>query len=189
MRARLLRVGTLLVVAVVVVAACSGGSNNQAASRYETVLADGTVTDGEYEQAWRLVEECLRQKGIESTLRLRDGEWGVTVIGEFADADYQSCSEIGDRVAAAYFRERVPDGAERLELADSLRRCLSDAGVTEMPFTADTVRANEILASAIEQLGFAGGEEELLEDPRFRQVLDCLGRHELLFPARFEIEG
>jgi hypothetical protein len=127
--------------------------------------------------------------GVSAAAEFVDGAWGITAEGEgdLVDDTYNACAEVAAVTTAAYYRERVPEGAERVELANSLRRCLATVGIEGMPFSADTRRANEILASAITFLGYEGGEPELLDDPRFGTVLDCLSQHDLLFPDRFAI--
>lgn len=172
---------------MVALAGCSSGVG---AGAVDAALDDGTVTDGEVEQAWRLAEECLLERGAEARAE-QDAlqRWGISITGDHDQADYEDCSETAEEVSRLYLVERVPEGAERLELARSLADCWAEVGVTEIPFNPAERDESRMLAAAIEQLGYRSGEQALLDDPRFDVVLDCVHTHELLFPAFFDPTG
>ena len=166
-------------------AACSGGQSAASPALVDDVLADGTVTDGELEHSWRLAEECLRDAGIDGSAVLQDGRWGIVISGDYDEDAYFSCTEAADVVSNQYQVERIPEGAERVELAKSLAECLGKVGITDVPYDPGSPDESAVVASAIEQLGYKSGEQDLLEDPRFATVLDCIDSHALLFPDRF----
>jgi hypothetical protein len=108
---------------------------------------------------------------------------GFSIGGDRDQVDYEECSEVSEEVSRLYNVERIPEGAERLELAESLEACWADVGVVGIKFDPSEDDESRMLAEAIQRLGHEGGDQALLDDPRFNVILACLDAHLLLFPA------
>lgn len=179
-----------VLVVLVVLAGCSSQDHQLDQSEGLGSVAyysgDGTITDGELEQAWRVAEECMVERGNDAILEKDDfGYWGLSLGGDFSDIDYDECTAVSSEVARLYRVERIPEGAERLRLADSLAACFRSVEV-ELVFDPNAPDEAAVFRSAFEQLGYAPGDRGIFDDPRFPVINDCVLTHELLFPAGFE---
>ena len=179
----------LMSVALLLLVVCCGQEqpldDGNGMSSVEYFSEDGTITDGELEQAWRLAEECMVERGNDAILEKNKwGYWGLSLVGEFSDPDYEECTAVSSEVSRLYWVERIPEGAERLELAESLAECFRSVDV-ELVYDPNAPDQAAVFRSVWEQFGYALGDRRIFDDPRFPVVDDCVSRHELLFPARF----
>ena len=156
------------------------------AAGVDAYTQDGTITDGELEQAWKLAEECLEARGIEATADTdpNSGAWGVSIGGDHDQADYEECSEVSQQVTRLHIVEHAPTGAARLEMAQSVLDCWAEVGVVGIAFDPAYPDESQMLAEVIEQLGYDRSEpsygERVAEDPRFGVILRCLDPYLLL---------
>ena len=181
--------GFLVMSVLLVLAGCSGQGQSRGEGGLLSVghyLEDGTITDGELEQVWRLAEECLRARGVSASAE-KDGwgYWNVSWGGELRESDYEDCTEVSWEVRRLYWVERIPEGAERLELAESLAECFASVGI-ELVYDPNAPDKPSVWRSVWEQFGYELDDSRIFEDPRFPVVSDCMITHELLFPHRFD---
>ncbi|MCP3878808.1 MAG: hypothetical protein GY701_10520 [Sulfitobacter sp.] len=99
---------------------------------------------------------------------------------------YDDCVSDADEVSRAFLRSQIPEGAERLELAESFDGCIEAVGL--QPLRYDPNNADEVaaLAEVVTQLGYQLGDTGVADNERYNEALDCFLSHELLFPGRFE---
>ena len=175
----------LLLAVSLVLVGCFG----KGLSSVDHYTADGTITDGELEHAWRLAEECMIERGNDAFLRKDPwGYWGLSLGEPFSDADYEECTSVSGEVARLYWVERIPEGAERLELAESLAECFRSVEI-ELVYDPDAPDEAAVFRSVWEQLGYALDDRRIFDDPRFLVANECVAKHELLFPAGFHRSG
>lgn len=183
--------GVGFVLTMVVCTGCAGDSGVGSRSpEIDAYLADGVITEGELEQSWKLAEECMRDHGINAVAEYLGREWGLSVPGEFNDmATLDACTRVSVEVMRQYKLGHVPEGAERLEMLESLRACLAPLGIDYVPYDPAAPDDALILRAVEEQLGYdlsvIYDEPPWLDDPGFGAAVKCLGSHELLFPDRF----
>jgi len=174
----------MAVLVALTVTACSGGS--AVAAGVDAYTQDGTITDGELEQAWKLAEECLEARGIEATADTdpNSGAWGVSIGGDHDQADYEECSEVSQQVTRLHIVEHAPTGAARLEMAQSVLDCWAEVGVVGIAFDPAYPDESRMMAEVIEQLGYDQRLQNWGERPevdqRFLVVSRCLDRYLLL---------
>lgn len=185
-----------LVGSVLVAAACSsttegspGANVPEGISDFQKeLLADGIVTDAEYRRAVEAARECVEKDGWE-TSEVRAGRhdydlgFGVRFTGDHdptaADASMDRChEEYQATVYWVYAQSKVVPLEEREALAEELRQCLLAVGVEDVPYDPIDPREEPIVQSIVNTFH--------IDDPRFGESLDCLGRYEPLFPRRFE---
>ena len=175
------------VAGVVLVSGCSasstGGEGNSPTDQ---------VTQGQVEAAYEASATCLQELGYEAIAqRNPSGGWGITFDGELEesqkfDQQYEGCVHDAENLQRAYDRAHVPEGAARVEMANSLRQCLREGGIegdVYDPANPDSVATLQAIEAI---LGIdTTGPNASFDDPRFQIALDCLYQHESLFPDRF----
>ncbi len=114
----------------------------------------------------------------------RWGYWGLSLGEPFSDADYEECTTISIEVDRLYWVERIPEGAERLELAESLAECFRSVEI-ELVYNPDNPDQAAVFRSVWVQLGYALDDRRRFDDPKFWVINDCMLTHTLLFPAVF----
>ena len=115
------------------------------------------------------------------------GYWGLSLGEPFSDADYEECTSVSSEVARLYWVERIPEGAERLELAESLAECFRSVEI-ELVYNPDAPDEAAVFRSVWKQLGYALDDRRIFDDPRFLVANECVAKHELLFPAGFHTD-
>lgn len=185
----------LVVISVGLIAAgCATGASPRASVPEGTsdfqrrLLADGVVTDAEYRQAVEATRECVEADGWEtSEIRVGSSGWdlgfGLVFEGDHdptaADASYDRCSEEHQsEVYWVYAQSQVVPVEEREALAEELRQCLLAVGVEDFPYDPIDPREEPVVQAIVDTFH--------IDDPRFGDSLDCLGRYVTLFPRKFE---
>lgn len=162
-----------------------------ACSTNDTEVAEDDVTEGSVDQAWVEAAECLTSEGY-SVETQRDGDtWSIAFEGNPEETSafsnlYDNCVSKAETLNLAFLRAQVPDGTERVELADEFNGCLAEAGIESVVYDPNNPDQASALADAQTQLGYALDDPAVTDDPNFLIVLTCFQTYELLFPDRLE---
>ncbi|WP_031261929.1 hypothetical protein [Curtobacterium sp. B18] len=103
-------------------------------SEVREALADGQVTDAEYNYFVNRISNCMTDLGL-TNVKLKDGEWGYTRPVKTDEAAVDKCLQDGG-ARVLLIRDAIARNPEHLDEDEIMAKCLVRQGIVPKSYTA-----------------------------------------------------